>query len=71
MASYFPPIDDVMSTLQCKSKLNKQIRIIVVSRAGKINDIEVGQGQSQCEDMVPIGTTCSKDHSCQILMFYL
>ena len=33
----FPLIDDVMSKLQCKSKLYKQIRIIVVPRVGKIN----------------------------------
>ena len=37
MASYFPLNDDIMAKQQCESKLNKQIRIIVVPRAGKIN----------------------------------
>ena len=37
MASYFPLNDDIMAKQQCKSKIYKQIRIIVVPRAGKIN----------------------------------
>ena len=58
----------LQEALQQKDGEDKQILIIVVSRAVTIFTLKKVKGQGQ--DMAPIKRACHKDHTCQISMLY-